>query len=263
MKKGVLVSIRIATIFILAVLCATASSFNIGDRVALTVNHPDNNSSLVSGDQGTVVCSFQPAEGYSVLVSWDKSYIGHNGFGSCVNKASQGRGWAVYDNQIRKISSGTIIGPPPTTPPSSLTKTQQSPQQGATFYYFSEAGVFPVYFSGVQGTITARYTTTGGGSATLTQLDEVVFIPYYYGPCDIGMGVNTSLYNNGGANYVMTVYPERAGSFLFSGSTRWYGGTADVNYGGRNIVLSANGFLSAGGSCYGWRSIGPWTMQIP
>jgi hypothetical protein len=257
------VSIRIAALFIFAVVCATASSFGIGDRVALTVNHPDNNSSLVAGDQGTVVCVFQPTEGYSVLVSWDKAYIGHNGFGSCINKASQGRGWAVYDYQIRKLSSGSIIGPPPITPPTALTKTQQSPQQSATFFWVNELGVFPIYFSGVQGSMTARYTTTGSGNATLTQLDQVVFIPYYYGPCDIGMGVNTALYNNGGANYVMTIYPQRGGSFLFSSTTRWYGGTSDVNYGGRNLLLSGSGFMAASGECYGWRSVGPWTMLIP
>jgi len=257
--------LRIVALLLFAVLCATASSFNIGDRVALTVNHPDNNASLVAGDQGTVVCIFQPSEGYSVLVSWDKAYIGHNGFGTCVNKTSQGRGWAVYDSQITKISSGTIIGPPPITPPTALTKTQQSSQQSATFYWVNELGVFPVYFSGVQGTMTAHYTTSGGGNATLTQLDQVVFVQNFYGPCDIGMGVNTALYNNSGASYIMTIYPQRAGSFLFASTTRWYGGTADVNYGGRNILLYASGFLaaSAGGDCYGWRSVGPWTMSIP
>jgi N-acetylmuramoyl-L-alanine amidase len=85
---------------------AGSSSFSMGDRVEATVNNPDGNSAIFMGNRGTVVCIFAPSEYYNVLVDWDNNVGGHSGFGSCGNRARLGHGWAVFNNQIRKVSGG-------------------------------------------------------------------------------------------------------------------------------------------------------------
>lgn len=63
--------------------------FKVGDRVAAAVDHPDNNSHIMKGDEGTVCRVFGGAR--RVSVEWDEQIGGHSCGGSCPD----GYGWNV------------------------------------------------------------------------------------------------------------------------------------------------------------------------
>ena len=75
--------------------------FKVGDRVSLTVDHPDNNQDLVIGNTGTVVdCDTYEDEDYKYMnvgVEFDnKIKGGHNCCGHCADSY----GWYVHATEI-------------------------------------------------------------------------------------------------------------------------------------------------------------------
>ena len=75
--------------------------FKVGDRVSLTVDHPDNNQDLMIGNTGTVVdCDSYEDEDYEYMtvgVEFDnKIKGGHNCCGHCADSY----GWYVHATEI-------------------------------------------------------------------------------------------------------------------------------------------------------------------
>lgn len=73
--------------------------YQVGDRVELLVNNPENNSALVAGDLGTVC--YVSKSGTRLGVSWDKE-CGHNCEGNCEDP----HGWYVYDDVVVPFDEG-------------------------------------------------------------------------------------------------------------------------------------------------------------
>jgi hypothetical protein len=250
---------------LLLTLTGYAYASSVGDRVQLTVNHPDGNSSLVSGDQGTVVCLFQPSEGYTALVMWDKANIGHNGFGTCANKTSQGRGWAVYNWQVQKLSSGTVIGPPA---PSSG-QYSRTAGSNSIYAYFLNCGsnsaetlgiCLPVFYQW-SGLLIVKYDASGS-YVTVKQIDQSVTMTNVRdNPCGVNLSVYTDVYDNGGQRYITSVRPSRPGSYLYSSTSINYGGVTDWSIGLTYPLLVARG-VAAGSECTGFSSLA-WSTQLP
>lgn len=71
--------------------------FEVGDRVSLTVDHPDNNQDLMIGNTGTVV-DYDPSDGSEIIgIEFDnKIKGGHFCNGNCVD----GYGWYVHTTEI-------------------------------------------------------------------------------------------------------------------------------------------------------------------
>ena len=71
--------------------------YEIGQRVELVIDHPDNNYSLVRGDTGTVVKVYGDGATQSIGVQWDKYVNGHDwASDTCL----EGHGWWVFCTDI-------------------------------------------------------------------------------------------------------------------------------------------------------------------
>ena len=71
--------------------------YEIGQRVELIIDHPDNNQSLVRGDTGTVVKVYGDGATQSIGVQWDKYVSGHD----CTSDTCLGgHGWLVFCTDI-------------------------------------------------------------------------------------------------------------------------------------------------------------------
>lgn len=68
--------------------------YSVGDRVQAIVNHPDNNSSILAEDTGTV-CNISAVS--SIGVEWDKPVSGGH---SCDHTCEDGFGWYVDKDEI-------------------------------------------------------------------------------------------------------------------------------------------------------------------
>ncbi len=69
--------------------------FNIGDKVRLVRNYPDDNHNLFAGDEGIVVDVCMPSR---PGVDWGKQ-CGHN----CNGDAKAGQGWYVFSGDIELV----------------------------------------------------------------------------------------------------------------------------------------------------------------
>lgn len=68
----------------------------VGDYVMLTVDNPDGNKQLRTGDFGIVV----HANSYSYAVDWLRDVSGHD----CEGKCRYGNGWVVNDYEVKAVS---------------------------------------------------------------------------------------------------------------------------------------------------------------
>lgn len=76
--------------------------FDIGDRVLLTEDNPDDNYKLVCGDTGVVVGTKETCvpDDPILKIRWDKYVDGH----SCDGLCEDGYGWNVSALSLRVIS---------------------------------------------------------------------------------------------------------------------------------------------------------------
>lgn len=75
----------------------TKRLFKVGDRVSLTIDHPDGNKDLMNGDTGTVV-DYDPSDDPEIIgIEFDRKIIrGH----SCCDHCADGYGWYVITTEI-------------------------------------------------------------------------------------------------------------------------------------------------------------------
>lgn len=72
--------------------------FQVGDRVVLLVDHPDNNNYLVAGCTGTV-CKVFTSIPDTFGVDWDDDIEGHSCDGTCNDR----HGWNVDVGDIERL----------------------------------------------------------------------------------------------------------------------------------------------------------------
>jgi hypothetical protein len=88
--------------------CVCGGQFHVGDRVQLLVNAPDGNTSLVTGQTGTVVSGAPGTP--PLLVSWDNFQDGHNGntLAQCPSTSlPDSSGWYVDCTDVQVIAGDT------------------------------------------------------------------------------------------------------------------------------------------------------------
>ena len=70
--------------------------FQVGDRVILIVDNPDNNACLNAGDTGVVMSISDGPTDQRVGVKWDDFHDGHSLNGRC----DYGEGWFVWPHEV-------------------------------------------------------------------------------------------------------------------------------------------------------------------
>ena len=91
-----------ALVLVIGLLYATSfpadgtCGLSAGDRVRLTMDHPDDHPTLLAGHQGTVVCFDESSASRPVLVSWDDWMAGHENVGSCTTAVLPHRDWSCW-----------------------------------------------------------------------------------------------------------------------------------------------------------------------